>query len=148
MAESKIIDLYASDKQIDQIGRMSALSTVISEGSIFLYNNIIRGDANDAVFDIQTNQKAINIAFKLIDAAIGNTKQESIEQLQSEFGKDIDQLRIDITMYITDGSLPNGNNKGYNNYIREVGMRILDSYKGEQKIERKSKAHPHKRNNP
>ena len=145
--KSNIIELYASDKQTNRIGRMSALSTVIEKGSKFLYNNIIRGDANDAMYDLQTNYRAVQTAFNLVNEAVENTSEESIAQIRSDFGRDLDQLRIDITMHVLDGSLSDKNrkDKGYSSYIRSVSAKILDAYKGEQNVERKSLSHPHKR---
>ena len=109
-----------------QPSNMSALAHIISEGSKYTYNNILNGKKNLTLKEMNLQLSALRLSLDLVESSINNTDQEILVKNYDYFIVTEDRFKIDLTNFVFDGSLPQG--EEYQLFIKSQGERILNHY--------------------
>ena len=130
----KRADLSPADQTVDKFltfnnnpkpGRMDAAAAAITYVSKWLYNEVVNENKSNTYLEIAQQISALQDAYELVDESFDKTDMSVLTENADWFIVTQERLKVDLTNYVFDGSLPEGDE--YSGYIKKQGERILEA---------------------
>lgn len=93
--------------------------------SKFFYNDILNGDRNRVLSEIDQQIQSLRLSYGLVENALNNTDEQVLNDNYEVFNVSEELFKVDLVNYVFDGTLPK-DKKGYGEFIKNQGDNLLD----------------------